>query len=751
MKYFLLFLFFILFGINSFGNSSSKIPYDIIRERFVELTNNGGNEKKAIEFIETINKNPNKTYLWDAYPDMKNGANILSTYRNLTEIIKSYTNKNSKLYKNKETKILIINSLEWLRENAYQEKFPELGNWWQWEIGIPKELNKIVAYMYSDLSPKDIKKFLAGSQYFQPYAEWSGYSESAKTSTSPNKRLSTGGNRIDTCLIVFMRGILSKNPSEIKNSLDNIAEVGAYVTSGDGFYKDGSFIQHETIPYGGTYGAVLLNGLGIIQNLIANTNLEIKDPRFFNIYDSIISGYNYVFFQSRISDSLSGRAVTRDDSSDMDRGMDNLIAIAMISQGAPKEYKYKLQEIVKRNLEENDLYYIPAKIKNPVEKRIIENILKDNNILANPLLGLKIFGNMDRVVSRTPNYSFLISMHSSRVGNFESILGENLRGWHSSDGMYYLYTNNQQEYFEYWPTVDPYHLPGTTESINQRKDVTGQRRVAKHMVQKDFVGGSTDNTNAIIGMDFSSWNDLTTAKKSWFISPDFVLAIGSNITSTDGVIHTTLENKIIKNESQIIENTPEKLIIKNTTGLNTAFISLDKNTLTTSVEERVSSWKEAGGKNEKKIFKNFVKSFINHGNNPKNKTYLYCIIPENSLEKINNFNKNEIKILSQNEIAHGIQYKNITAINFWEGTNKTIGNFIGKTPMSLLAIKDNNKLSIFLSDPTHKNPEGILEINGEYNLITPNDNITLTHVNGFTVINIIGLNNGQTLNFQLQK
>ena len=32
----------------------------------------------------------------------------------------------------------------------------------------------------------------------------------------------------------------------------------AFVTSGDGFYVDGSFIQHTRHPYTGSYGLVLL-------------------------------------------------------------------------------------------------------------------------------------------------------------------------------------------------------------------------------------------------------------------------------------------------------------------------------------------------------------------------------------------------------------------------------------------------------------------------------------------------------------
>lgn len=744
-KIFLSFLLIFLGGI-SFGNTTSTDTYSIIRERFSELTNNSSNDEKAQKLLNSLNTNSDRTALWDQFPDMKNGPHILSTYRNLTDIIKAYTDKNSSLYQNKDVKNTIITSLNWLRENAYRENLPELGNWWQWEIGIPKELNRIVAYMYPDLSKEQVETFLNGSRYFQPYAEWSGYSDGAKTSTSPNKRLSTGGNRIDTCYIVFMRGILTQNKDEVINALSNLGEVAEYVTTGDGFYKDGSFIQHGTIPYGGTYGEVLLSGLGAIQNLVANTNLEIKDPRFNNIYESIINGYNHLFFNGRVSDSISGRAVTRKNSNDLTRGVSNLVAIAMISQGAPEEYKIKLQEIVKRNIETGDKSLILSRIKNPVEKKVVENILNDKNIKIQSPSGVKIFGNMDRVINRTPSYSFVLSLHSSRVGNFESILEENTKGWHAADGMYYIYTPNLTEYFEYWPTIDPYHLPGTTESVTQRENSIGERRHPKTMVQKDFVGGTTDNTYSIIGMDFSSWNDLTTAKKSWFITPNFIVSIGSNISSKDGEVHTTIENRAIKSDSEIIKNTNDKLILKNpTSNLYTGFASLDNNTLTTSIEKRVGSW----DKDNVEISKNFIKSYINHGINPSEKEYLYIIIPETTLENIENFNKNDINILSQNSFAHGVNFKNITAINFWKESNAKVGIFSSKTPVSILAIDNNNSISLSVSDPTHKNSTVIFTINGKYKLETINTNIKTIVSQNTTTITVSNLNNGATENFTL--
>ncbi|WP_297487480.1 polysaccharide lyase 8 family protein [uncultured Cetobacterium sp.] len=752
MKNIFKFILFFLLSINSFSETSQE--YATVISRFTKfIVPQSNNDYKSSELIKTINKNSQKKYLWKEFKDMKHGPDILLTYRNIFELCKSYNYSQSQYYKNNKVKDIILESLKWMRVNAYQEGFPELGNWWQWEIGIPKELNKIITAMFIYIPENERNLYLQDSRYFQPYAKWSGYSESAKFSSAPHKRISMGGNRIDTAFIVFMRGILSNNKDEVSDALNSIGEVGDYVTHGNGFYKDGSFIQHDTLPYGGTYGAVLLNGLGIIQYLVSDTPLEIQDKRFNNIYESILTGYNYMIVNGRISDSISGRAITRVNSNDMLRGEENLLSIAMISKGAPLKYKEKLKELVKRNILENNLYYLPDKTKNPIEKKVLKDIMRDNSIQIKEIIGTKNFSNMDRVVSRNKNYSFILSMNSNRVGNFESILGENLRGWHTSDGMSYLYTPNKKEYFDFWPTVDPYHLPGTTESLTFRRDGKGQRRVKKYMVKKDFVGGSTDGTNAIIGMDFSSWNDKTLAKKSWFILSDKIIAIG-NVDSSDGEVHTTVENKILEDKSQVIENNSKKLIVKNNiSNLYTGYFSLNNNNLISKIENRSGSWKEIGGTGTNdKIIKKYILSYIDHGINPQNKTYAYIIFPETSLNNLNEFQKNNIKILSQTKRVHGLKVGNILGINFWYGGEEIIEGIKGKTPLSLIVYKNKKNIEIYASDPTHKNGHNAtLEIYGNFSLKNKNSNIKLSNLNGITKIIFKNLKDGATEKMILQK
>ena len=58
----------------------------------------------------------------------------------------------------------------------------------------------------------------------------------------------TGANKIWQCGIMAVRGILGKNPDQLKMAVDGLGTEFEYVTGKDGFYEDGSFVQHRVAP-----------------------------------------------------------------------------------------------------------------------------------------------------------------------------------------------------------------------------------------------------------------------------------------------------------------------------------------------------------------------------------------------------------------------------------------------------------------------------------------------------------------------
>ena len=727
------------------------------------------NESEADKVYKNINLAENRKSIFKNAENMNSGVDILIQYDSLLKISKAYITPGTKYYKNEKIKKQINEALEWLYVNAYHEELPELGNWWQWELGIPKKLNDILMVMYNDV-PKDKRiKYLKASQYFQPYAKWSGSSPSASYSTTPNKRLSTGGNRIDTSIISFLRGILMEDITQINDGLEAAVEVGELVTVGDGFYKDGSFVQHDNVAYSGTYAEVLFSGLGSILWMIDGTEFKIDNSKLTSLYESILNGYSYLMINGGINDSVNGRSISRDNSNDLTRGKVLLSSIVLLSENAPVEYQRKLKSLIKKVVLDNNYYSIVDKEDNPLVRNILNEIMENETIQPLKVNGTKIFGGMDRAVYfNDKGGKVVVSMHSNRIANYETMNGENLKGWYTGEGMTYIYGLDSSSYVEFWPTVDKYHLPGVTNSMSLLADKSGERRIKALLSPKAFVGGVATDKMAFIGMDLLSWNTKTEAKKSWLMKDGIILAIASNISSRDGLLHTTLDNRILKNGEiyingeRLIGNlsikNPKNLSInfnENYAGENIGYKVLRAPELNLEIKDMSGNWKNIGGSLEKEITQKYFLTYINHGKNPKNASYVYLILPMFSKEEVDNYDASRFELLQVDEEAHIIRDKkdNTVAIHFWKDKVNSFEKIKVYSAVSIIKQENNEVLNLFISDPTQLNRLPItLELDGKYQIIeTTDETLDIQYKKALTILKVNLNNNGSTQNIKLKK
>ena len=768
-------------------NQSEKADYKKIRENWLEyltgVPNKSniakmskeeleetylGNEKQADTSYAKLNKNQDRTFLIEGYENMGDGVHVMRTYENIKNIAKAYATPNTKYYKNPEIKKELIEYLDWLYDNAYHEGLPENGNWWQWELGIPKHLNDIMVLLYDDVPYEKRMKYLKASQYFQPFAEYSGVSPSASYSTSPDKRISTGGNRIDTSIISFLRGVLMEDKVQVIDGAKAVADVGEYVTTRDGFYKDGSFIQHGNVAYNGTYASVLFDGLGSVLWLATGTQFEVKDERIDNVYESILNGYKYLFINGGINDSVSGRATSRDNSSDISRGKDLLTSLSLLSIGAGKEYQDEIKSLIKTVALENNSYNTIDKISNKIAKAIIRDIINDDSIKTLKVEGTKVYGAMDRAVSiNEKGGKFVLSMHSSRIANYETMNNENVKGWYIGDGMTYVYGTDSATFTEYWPTVDRYHLPGVTNSLRERGDKSGERR--GQPTSKAWVGGSCNGKEAFVGMDMISWNKATEMRKSYFMTDDgAILIAASNINSKDGEVHTTIDNRIIKDgkiilngkeikEDTVIEN-PQNISLnfnENYKGENIGYKVVYAPQLNLKKETRTGSWKEIGGTLSEEISKDYFTVYINHGKNPKKSGFAYIILPMYTQEEVDNYDVSRFEIVKLDKEAHIIKDKKsgVTGINFWKDSPTKELGIKAYSTLSVLLKENDEFLELWVSDPTQlASYKSVLEVDGKYEVIeSSTENIQAITSEEKIKIKIDLRNNGTSEYIKLKK
>jgi hypothetical protein len=131
-------------------------------------------------------------------------------------------------------------------------------------------------------------------------------------------------------------------------------------------------------------------------------------------------------------------------------------------------------------------------------------------------------------------------MSSDKVGNYELVNNENIKGWHTGEGMTYLYNSDLTQYMDsYWPTVDGHCMPGTT--VIQNSETTAQLKNGSNWVGGTDVSGLF----GVTGMQVQPPNSSLSAYKSWFMFDDEIANLGAGIQSTDSSkpVETIVENR----------------------------------------------------------------------------------------------------------------------------------------------------------------------------------------------------------------
>ena len=218
-----------------------------------------------------------------------------------------------------------------------------------------------------------------------------------------------------------------------------------------------------------------------------------------------------------------------------------------------EDYKYKkledivLREIVKygaeKYLEEEKSPFLYKKIKDLLEKSRGQEIEKYNN-------SIKVCNKMARVMKREEKYAFGIAMHSPTIGNYEAMNGENLKGWYTGDGAYYLY-DGVNDYKNYWRDVDYYYIPGTTEIKMNMEGLDAQRNFESSFVKDKVASGVSEGENGLVAMEFLNWNEKLKSRKSWVLIDSKIIFIETDIESEEKV-YTTIFNRKYNNLPKIL-------------------------------------------------------------------------------------------------------------------------------------------------------------------------------------------------------
>ncbi|HDZ6024188.1 TPA: polysaccharide lyase 8 family protein [Staphylococcus aureus] len=579
-------------------------------------------EKEAEKLLKEMKTESDRKYLWAGAENLEtNSSHMTRTYRNIEKIAEAMKHPKTTL-KNDENKKKVKDALEWLHKNAYgkepDKKVAALTsnfknkttgkntnlNWWDYEIGTPKSLTNTLILLNGDISSDEKKKYTAPIKTFAP--------ESDKILSSVGQpEQAKGGNLVDIAKVKLLESIIEEDKDMTKNSIDSFNKVFTYVQSNatgkerNGFYKDGSYIDHQDVPYTGAYGVVLLEGISQMMPMIKATPFKDSNQNDTTLKSWIDDGFMPLIYKSEMMDLSRGRAISRENETSHSASATVMKSLLRLSDAMDNSTKAKYKKIVKTSVKSDSSYKQNDYLNSYSDIDKMKALMEDSTLSTNDLTQqLKIYNDMDRVTYHNKDLDFALglSMTSKNVARYESINNENLKGWHTGAGMSYLYNSDVKHYRDnFWATADMKRLAGTTTLDNEILKDTDDKKSSK-----TFVGGTKfDDQHASIGMDFENQDKTLTAKKSYFILNDKIVFLGTGIKSTDSSKNpvTTIENR--KSNGYTLYTDDKQTTASDNQETNSVFLEstnkpknnigyhfLNKPKITVTKESHTGKWKE---------------------------------------------------------------------------------------------------------------------------------------------------------------
>ncbi len=479
-------------------------------------------------------------------------------YDMMWNMAKAYGTYGTSLYKNPQLKAAIFYAIERLYDLYYGED--EIGNngwrdvfqynWWSWYIGVPRPLLETLMVMEEEMLQSDINKYIAPFDYIRSVMRYDKNAVAAQT----------------RCYVVTLSAALRDNVDLMVECLVDFDRL-LTLENVEGPQKDFTYICHECYPLDGMYGTGILSDRFVeVATILAGTKFEITSAQKYNqalwVYNTFMPiVHNGVMFFRNCGRS-PGFGVN------YGRGA---IKAAIGSIGCfSEDDDMAFKMFIKRSVTEESLSAVCKYLGTVYFANRLVEIMNDET-LPEPeeyqRAHMRYKG--DIAAWQRNGTSAFVSMSSERIGAYESINHVNMSGWYQGDGGLYVYTDKTDGIRDefgtgFWNNANMHRLPGTTEDVREREPASIS---VDYLTPRDFVGGAElDGEYIAAAMDFEAYHfeeiddkvdagyggglpqifsDLT-AKKSYFMFDDEVVAVGSDIDSTNEYeVNTYIDNRTL--------------------------------------------------------------------------------------------------------------------------------------------------------------------------------------------------------------
>ncbi len=493
-----------------------------------------------------------QNYLFSNLTEWKNkSGQITETARNIEAMSIAYLTPRTNYYLNVELLMQIKFCIKFLIDNMYNKDIEIYDNWWDFQIGIPRSLVNTITLLIKELDIKLLQEIIEIIKHF------------VLITTND-----TGANLLDKAFSLFIVASIEEDKEQIVIMLSKINEVLAFVESGDGFYEDGGFIQHQDDPYNGSYGEVLITR--IKDFIVCATNSDYINVIETSLLKMVINNNFMKFlYKGMISDQTLGRSVSRANASSHYQGRNIVVSLATI---VVKLFNNDLTliENLKFNMISDTFFNKYYQSLTITDAQLILTIINDQTIDAKDLPNYYMWmPSINQLLCKKQNL-ISVALCSERISSFETGNGENLEGWYQLAGTYNIYNQANKCYSnDYYATVNMLRLPGVTTDNVKGEIIPWHSYYNVGGYLQGLVDGNLGVCAFNIDMQKITNSNLK-AKKSYYIYDDFLTCIGSDINQDcetiienrklEGAFSVEVAGEIIENEFEL--STSNNVILK---------------------------------------------------------------------------------------------------------------------------------------------------------------------------------------------
>ncbi|WP_372351668.1 polysaccharide lyase 8 family protein [Streptomyces sp. KL116D] len=662
------------------------------------------------------------------WPDLTSTAisnHVTTSFKRLATAATAWAVPGTTRYGDPALADLLGRGVDWMLEHRYGPGHTRFDNDWDWEIGCALALNDAAVLLHDALGADRLTRINDAVRHYTPDPNlWRA-----------DRQIATGANRVWICTVVAVNAVLRGDGTDLARVRDALSDVDgggansvlAFQDSGsgtgEGFYSDGSFLQHYKHPYNGGYGKELLGNLSRLLNLLDGTSWELTDPDVANVRHWVTDGFEPLVARGDVQHGVCGREIARSSKQGHVAAQTVIEAVLRLLPGLTGADADRFAALVKQWITE-DTYRDFLDVTDLASLVAAQRLLASSTKPRGPLVTHRQFPRMDKAMHHRPGFTLGISAYSTRIYNYESIQNENLHGWHLSDGMVLLYDDDLGHYSEdYWPTVDPLRLAGTTVVAQRPADAAGQRTTNA----ADWAGGAAlpGTTLGAYGQDLRAFGSDLRALKSWFCLDDVIVHVGSGITAGAGPVETIVENRGLRDPAAELtvdgvrapSDAGWSAGYENVRGVHLAgtggYVFPDPTALRALREQRTATWRDINIKygTDSPVTRPYLTLWQDHGTAPADAGYCWLQLPGASAERTAQVAlAPPVSTVAASTAVHAVRRAadGLLAANFW--TAGQAGELTSDGPASVLVRPRDGQVEVAVSDPTQLRDRVVLDL-----------------------------------------